>query len=649
MKRFLLRSGLLILLVILVAMVGIGVALQMLKPETYKNQLATAFANATGHSIVFDGELQPTFFPVPGLKTGRIRIMADPIFGQEPLLQVEHTTLQLALAPLLRGQVVISELRLANTKAVFIQTAQGERNWQEEERKEAVLEMRREAGVQALTPVTPTPQELNAAKEQAATKGKEGTTPPLNLRINRLLLTNSTVSYTNRGSNSQYRAEMDTISLENLGAGQTAKATLAGYVENSRTGAGAEVSLQAEAAYTPGAPLNVAITQWAMQAGKGLASGAASPGIGLTATAQVQFDPAGHTLYLKNLAGTLGGAPFAAEGLMLLPDNPELPQGTRFSVQTALRIESLNLDALRLAFTPPLQQQLDETFPASSPKGPDPLPKRGKKIIEPPVEPVLPPMAGHAVVAVGSLVAGGLTYSNINGTLEITPEKATLAPFSFQLAEGSVEGTLTLEGTADKPLWGLAGSFQGLRLQPLLAQHQGPAPIDGKLYGMAELAATGITQEALLQTLEGKGTASLQGATVQAGSLLPAELVRMGALPGSIPLAKAAADMTVQKGVASTKNIDVRSAAGSVTGAGNLNLPAKTLAMQLEVLLLEGTLRVPVSLSGPWAAPNVRLHDTTGLGKLINDVAGASPKAQKVLNKLPKEAGRLLEGLGRKR
>ncbi len=106
--------------------------------------------------------------------------------------------------------------------------------------------------------------------------------------------------------------------------------------------------------------------------------------------------------------------------------------------------------------------------------------------------------------------------------------------------------------------------------------------------------------------------------------------------------------MTLHKGIANTKNIEVRSPAGSVTGAGSLNLPAKTLAMQLEVLLLQGTLRVPVSLSGPWAAPNVRLNDTTGLGKLINDVAG-SAKAQKVLNKLPKEAGRLLEGLGRKR
>ena len=648
MKRFLVRSGLLILLIILIAMVGIGIALHLLKPESYKSQLATAFENATGHSIVFDGELQPTFFPVPGLKTGRIRIMADPIFGPEPLLQVEHTTLQLAIAPLLRGQVVINELHFANTKASFLQTPQGERNWQEEARKEAVLEMRREEGVQALTAVTPTPQEIAAAKEESANKGKVGATPPLNLRIKRLLLTNATLTYAHIGSNSQYRAEMDTISLENLGAGQTATATLAGYVENSRTGAGAELSMQATAAYTPGAPVNIAITQLAMQAGKGLASGAASPGIGLTATAQVQFDPAARTLHLATLAGTLGGAPFAAEGLMLLPENPELPQGTKFSVQTALRVESLNLDALRLAFTPPLQQQLEETFPATTPKGPDPLPKRGKKIIEPPVEPVLPPMAGHAVVAVGSLVAGGLTYSNINGVLEITPEKATLAPFSFQLAEGSVEGTLTLEGSADKPLWGLAGSFQGLRLQSLLAQHQGPPPVEGKLYGMAELAATGATQESMLQTLEGKATVSLQGATVQAGALLPAELVRMGALPGSIPLAKAAADMTVHKGIASTKNIEVRSAAGSVTGAGSLNLPAKTLAMQLEVLLLEGTLRVPVGLSGPWAAPNVRLNDATGLGKLINDVAG-SPKAQKVLNKLPREAGRLLEGLGRKR
>ena len=46
---------------------------------------------------------------------------------------------------------------------------------------------------------------------------------------------------------------------------------------------------------------------------------------------------------------TFGGAPFAAEGLLLLPEHPELPEGTKFSVQTALRIESLNLDALRLA------------------------------------------------------------------------------------------------------------------------------------------------------------------------------------------------------------------------------------------------------------------------------------------------------------
>lgn len=127
--------------------------------------------------------------------------MADPIFGPAPLLQVEHTTLQLALAPLLRGQVVISELRLADINASFIQTAQGEGNWQEEERREAVLEMRREEGVQALTPATPTPQAIAAEKEQGAAQGKAGTTPPLNLQINRLLCTNATLTYANHGSN----------------------------------------------------------------------------------------------------------------------------------------------------------------------------------------------------------------------------------------------------------------------------------------------------------------------------------------------------------------------------------------------------------------------------------------------------------------
>lgn len=166
-----------------------------------------------------------------------------------------------------------------------------------------------------------------------------------------------------------------------------------------------------------------------MQAGKGLASGVASPGIGLTATAQAVC-PAACTLHLANSGRHPGGCTVCCgrPSPCCCQTTPELPQNTKVSVQTALRIESLNLDALRLAFTPPLQQQMEETFPATSPKGQTRC-QSAEKIIESPANPVLPPMAGHAVVAVGSLVAGGLNYTNVNAVLEVTPEKATLALF----------------------------------------------------------------------------------------------------------------------------------------------------------------------------------------------------------------------------
>jgi len=117
--------------------------------------------------------------------------------------------------------------------------------------------------------------------------------------------------------------------------------------------------------------------------------------------------------------------------------------------------------------------------------------------------------------------------------------------------------------------------------------------------------------------------------------------------------ASVGANFTVQRGIATTRDLTLASAFGNGGAAGSIDLPNWTIDLKGEVKLAESILirllkakvretrnAVPFAITGSLEAPNVKVDTGAALG------AGVPiPGADALLNKAPKGVGNIIKGI----
>jgi len=93
----------------------------------YTQGLAADVREATGHDLVFAGELDVRLLPRPRLTATQIRLEAD---GGPPLLTIERLRLGARLLPLLGGRLEVDELSVDAPHLALTVDADGRPNWQ---------------------------------------------------------------------------------------------------------------------------------------------------------------------------------------------------------------------------------------------------------------------------------------------------------------------------------------------------------------------------------------------------------------------------------------------------------------------------------------------------------------------------------------
>lgn len=218
---------------------------------------------------------------------------------------------------------------------------------------------------------------------------------------------------------------------------------------------------------------------------------------------------------------------------------------------------------------------------------------------------------------------------------------------------GEADGELTADVSGSIPAYMLRSDLAGVRALPLLSSLADFDKIDGKMQARLAFRSGGSSQRAIMAGLSGTAFLGFQDGAIR--DLNIAKMIRSltsrtlwGWPQGrdqTTDLAQLSASFNVEEGKATTTDLTLVGPLVRMTGAGTVDLPAKTLVFRVEpklVLNAEGQggaaspveLGIPVAIDGPWAEP-----------RIYPDVAGILDNPDAAYAKL-KEMGKGLFGQG---
>jgi AsmA protein len=193
---------------------------------------------------------------------------------------------------------------------------------------------------------------------------------------------------------------------------------------------------------------------------------------------------------------------------------------------------------------------------------------------------------------------------------------------------GQASGDVIVDASAASPTWSLRCDLAGVRALPLLRSAANFDKLDGKLQAKLALRSVGNSQRAIMSNLDGTVFAVFQDGAIK--GLNVAQMIRSltsGTLSGwqqgqeqgreqNTDLTQLGASFKVEKGQATTSDLNLVGPLVKMTGAGTIDLGTQMLAFRVEpklVMTTEGQGRaadpvgfgIPVVIDGPWAEPRI--------------------------------------------
>jgi AsmA protein len=237
----------------------------------------------------------------------------------------------------------------------------------------------------------------------------------------------------------------------------------------------------------------------------------------------------------------------------------------------------------------------------------------------------------------------GLNYVDAQVRLsaaELNLGEAHFAPVALEasLASGALKGavsnlgayggqgsaTIDIDVSRDAPVYALHSDLTNVRALPLLKSAADFDSLDGKLQARIDVRSSDQSQQAIMSNLAGNATANFQDGAIR--GLNVAQMIRSltsGTLSGwqesreqTTDLTQLSASFRIEKGKATTSDLNLVGPLVKMTGAGTIDLGAKTLALRVEpklVMTTQGQGRasdpvgfgIPVVINGPWASPQI--------------------------------------------
>ncbi len=538
-------------LIILLPIVAAVIATQVIDTDDIKQLAADQVAKQTGRELTIDGDIDLSVFPWLSIDLGHTRLSNAPGFGPEPMLEVDQISVSLKILPLLRGSIEMDTVTLAGLKADLQINAEGISNYDDLAGDTVV-----ENG--ATNSTSPSNQTADGAALAAFALGG-------------IEITDARIHWRDQTSQTDILvSDLDLVSGA-IAAAKPVDIAFGATLVNSepaleiRIDASFELNLDDnfEQIGLQDLVVEVAAMGDSLPGGKLNSRLAANAAIDM-ATDQITVEQLALTLLGIKLGGNLAVAqfrqsaqvsttldvePFNAQELLAslaMPAIETADDNVLKNISASLKISANENQATLSELTIQLDQtqlegnasvtefddpaiafriaidaiDLDRYLPPTNAESASPAEPAAGASSEEPLN-LGESLAGLAALNLdGSLTIGELKISNIKTTDLLLKVKASkghliLNPMSANLYDGSLKGSVDVNGATQPPTLAVKQSLTGVELAPLLKDAAGITQLSGTANIQADIATRGNLEAELTQALNGTLGFEITGGTLE--------------------------------------------------------------------------------------------------------------------------------------
>ena len=644
----------LVLGILLVLLVGAVVAAPFLVPtETIKSQLTAQVEAATGRKLTVDGDLDLSVLPNLAVRMGDVHFANAEGSEVADMVSLSELKVQLQVLPLITGAVEIDQFVLVEPKIHLEIDKDGRPNW-----------------------------ELAGSGSDGSSSGESGegseggSLPITDLKLGDIRIENGSLVFVDHAAGSEERLE----AINMMVALADIKSPLRADGSLDYKGETIELDLDLAAPYDVlqggGSALGIGVKSVPLQLGfngdlsnQGSPSAAGSidlsvPSVkGLAAWLAEPLDLETEALETLTIAGKLNGSAdkIAFTDAMITLDMIKGKGEVTTDLAGAVPKITGRLDLGMVDLNPYMPAPTEgeggeataesETAEASAPLGGEAAAPTDWS--DEPIELALGGVDLAFELTLEGLKAQEVTLGRTVLALNMAGPKLVADLKDFNLYDGKGQGRLTVDATNGQPRIDKQFTLTGLEALPFLTDAAEFNRLEGKADASFALSTAGGTERQLVQNLNGDGKV-----TFADGAIVGVNIAAMVRNVGSAFLsaeanetrktdfAELGGSFVITNGVLTNDDLLLQAPGLRVSGAGTLDLPARTVDYRIEpkaAATLEGQagqtevagVLVPVVVTGPFDDPSFK-----------PDLAGLVEKAIEDPKALKKEVKQQLDALG---
>ncbi len=564
-----------VLIIIVVLIAFALVLLWVFDPNKYKSQIEAQVGQATGRQLTIAGDIGWQLFPTFGVSVDQVSLSNAEGFSESAMLELNHLAVAIQVLPLFRKQLALGDVVVDGV--IFRYQQNGALN-----------------NLSDLTPDTPVP----SVPETESTAPVAQTSVNLSeLRIEGIRFSNILLESTDLVAGQTRSVQLDEFSLSSIELGQPALMKLSMSI--------ADPTLQLKLASSGSLTLDDSLQSATI---KQLTTQLSAKGDALPREFESQLELSmvwngqQRSLVVDELK--LGLDQMQLTGLASINYAQAIPK-----IRFDLSIDQFNLDT----FLPPSNTASEQTSPSQAPEQPAQEPDLS----------VLNTLDVDGKVALGTLIASGLTISDIQLPVKIQQGHLLSAPVKAQLYGGSAQAIASLTaGRLNK--YAFDAKIDEVQALPLLTDLLGKQLLAGTASATVKMKGEGLTPTVIKSNAIGKGQISFKDGAVL-GINIPlmlregkAKLKGESAIEQKTDFSSLTGSFTLANGVAHNPDLLMQSPLLRIAGAGDANLVDERLDYDLAIKLvgsLEGQggkglsklagATIPLAIKGPFAAPDI--------------------------------------------
>lgn len=564
-------------------------------PNQYKDEVSKLVKDRTGRTLKFHGDLKLAFWPSLGVSLGKVSLSRRASEYDFAAFDAAHVSVR--LLPLLRGEVLVGEVRIAGLKASVIRAKGGKFDFDDL---------------------------LGAAGAKPPAQAPAPQTGTVKFDVAGIRFEDGTLSYKDEGTGQTLEVAHLAFGTGRIAEDVPGKMNLSAQLRGKNPLVDAKVTLEA------GYRFSLARQEYALTAMELKVEGAAADfsRLALALSGDVRAEVAKESVD-ADLTVKFDDTTLKAKAAMAGFDAPRY----RFD----LEVDRINLDR----------------YLAASPKA-KPAPGANAKVdVDVPVDlSVLKGLHATGKLAVGALQVQGLKLTEMKAQLRAADGKAELSPHSAKLYEGTLEGALTLNANGNR--MALKETLSNVAIGPLVKDMMSRDAVEGRGNVALDVAAAGASVNAMKKSLGGTARVALRDGALK-GFNLTEVLRKTKAAFGSKSAQQQAVDpaqrtdfsamtasFVIKNGVARNDDLEVKAPLVRLGGAGDIDIGNSQLNYVAKATVVATSrgqggsdldhlagLTVPVKLTGPFDAPKVEVDYRS----LATEAAKAKVK-EKVKDKL---------------